>query len=115
MESKTIELINFLKELYKDTITEDKELEVVNETFVLDLDLEDLWDTLRDKWGFLDESALDINDVAEDYNLRKQKWESMVEDAEKLSDLDFIKKHSIGLSWRNDESELTDEIIRFEN
>ena len=74
MESKTWELINFLKELYQEPIIIDGDKERSSEIHILDLNLTDLWDVLSDKWGFLDKSALDINYVAEDYNKRKNKW-----------------------------------------
>jgi len=111
MELKTWELIDFLKELYQDTSESDKEAEI----HVLDLKLEGLWESLSKRWGFLDKSALDIDHVAEDYNNRKNKWKNIVEDAKKLTDIEFVIKHGDSyLKELQDAEELDERTIRFE-
>jgi len=110
-----MELINFLKELYNDTTISDNQIELLDEVHILDLNLTDLWDSLRNKWGFLDKSALNVFHTAEDYYKRKNEWKKIVKDSKKLSDLDFVLKYGGNyLTSMHDAGILDEQTINFE-
>lgn len=108
-----MKIIDFIKELYATVY--DNGSEQSDEVHTLDLDLKDLWDSLRNKWGFLDHCALDIDQTAEDYDSRTNMWKNIVEDSKALSDLDFVLKHGEDyLTWMHKDGELDTEAINFE-
>ena len=94
MRELTWQFISFLKEVYQDTqITEDTSETSANIRF-LDLNLKELWGFLKMKWGLLDKSALSISDMIADYKNRKAQWDQILDDSKKLTDREFILKHS---------------------
>ena len=72
MEKQIKQLIEFLKELYKDKDQNEKAIKATSNIHILDLNLKDLWGYLTNKWGFLDKSALNINSISQDYKRRKE-------------------------------------------
>lgn len=110
-----MKIIDFLKELYQTTTSNDNVIEQLDDVYILDLSLKELWGSLSNKWGFLEKSAMDIDYTTEDYNKRKKQWENIVEDSKILSDLDFVLKHGGGyLTLMHEKGQLDNEAISFE-
>ena len=105
MRELTWQFISFLKEVYQDAqITEDTSKTSANIRF-LDLNLEELWDFLKMNWGLLDKNALNIIDMIADYKTRKAQWNQILDDSKKLTDKQFILKHSEFRVWLKNQDE----------
>ncbi|MFX0001191.1 MAG: hypothetical protein ACFE88_13850 [Candidatus Hermodarchaeota archaeon] len=99
MRKLTWQFISFLEEIYQDhLITEDTKRKSSKIHF-LDLDLKELWGALGNKWGYLDKSALDINEIIEEYKSRKTQWYQLLDEKKKFSDREFVLKHSEYKEW----------------
>lgn len=60
----------------------------------LDLFLDDFWEVLKYKWVNLDRGTVNFQQTYENYNSSKNKWNEILEDSQKLSDLEFVIRYS---------------------
>ena len=111
------EFIDSLTIIFEDIIDDVNIQSVKHNLIFLDLDLDDLWDFLKNKWSYIDSIAIDFSKEYKDFKKRKKNWKLLLRDSEILSDIDFILKYSEFKTYISNllkENKLTEEKIKFE-
>ncbi len=112
------EFITSLSDLFHD-INNEKTIEIKErqEITILDLWLDDIWESLKSEWQFRDKTAIDFYDAYLDFKYRQKQWETLLNDKSSMDDIEFIKKYSANKVWIQNmfkENKLDEEMIKYE-